>query len=161
MSKSKRNSYMVLRVVLNVCEGLQRTDAHAKATNDQEGRLLPKSRESVKRIIAKVQASFPDFATKTASDGRYLMNVATKLKTMWSDDEYIPRAAFIALALNMVVDHKNTLPHNATKARALFDTLEGMIATLYSHTDPNNEAIDHMNHGERMAREYMRIAIAA
>jgi hypothetical protein len=46
-------------------------------------------------------------------------------------------------------------------ARALFDSLEGMLATLYSHMDPDNEALDDMNHGEKLAREYAQIACAA
>ena len=161
MNKSKHNTYLVLMAVQNICEGMQRTDATAKDSNTPEDRLHPNSRASIKRILAKIQDAMPTYQPKTASDGRFMMDVATKLRIMWADDESIPRPAFVAVALNLVVDHKETLPQNATNARALLDSLEGMLATLYSHMDPDNEALDDMNHGEKLAREYAQIAFAA
>jgi len=161
MSRSKRNTYLALMVVKNICKGMQRTDAEAKATRKHEDLLHPNSRASIKRILAKIEAEMPAYKIQTASDSRFMRAAADKLHTMWKDDEIIPRPAFVAVALNLVVDHKAALPQNATKAIALFDSLEGMLATLYSHMDPDNEAIDDMNHGEKLAREYAQIAFAA
>lgn len=96
MSKSKRNTYLVLMAVQNICEGMQRTDATAKDSNTPEDRLHPNSRASIKRILAKIQDAMPTYQPKTASDGRFMMDVATKLRIMWADDESRPRPVRLA-----------------------------------------------------------------
>ncbi|GFM38280.1 hypothetical protein [Desulfovibrio psychrotolerans] len=161
MSRSKRRLYVVLHVLRSICQGMLQTDAEAKEARDTEARLASKSVQSIKRILARVEAEMDALGTLDASDNRYMIEVGDKLRAAWSDDEQLTRPTFISVALAMVVEHKDRLPHNATQARAMYDALEGMLSTLYNHFDPDLSALPDMNHGEALAHEFVQVAFAA
>ena len=152
MTKSQRKYYLILHAVLMQCEGMLET-----------GDLQSKSRSSINRIKGLIEAEQLFFLEKnTYADVRYFNEVANKLHKMWQTNggEDVTRPAFVAICISLIDSHRESLPENATRVRAVCDKLEGMLFTLYKHFDPDCEDSEASAIGERIANEY-RAACAA
>ena len=148
MTSRQRNQYLTLHVVRELCAGMLQT-----------GQLEKKSRDSLRRITARVEQMIEHLGQPTPTDARAFRESADRLNAAWNGDEApISRPAFVSIAMCAVADQVKALPRKAVKARKEFLELEGMLFTLYKHFDPDVEDTEAMDEGEEIANEYQRLA---
>lgn len=151
MTRNQRRLFLILHTVREMSAGMQGT-----------GCLTSKSRGSLSRIMARVDAETAALGPMTPADARHFRVVAARLQDMWDNDtEETSRPAFVSICLSLLADYRAGLPRGADRARAACADLEAMLFTLYKHFDPDLEDTTAMNQGERIAKEFSTAALAA
>ncbi|XXJ19880.1 hypothetical protein ACR42D_10115 [Desulfovibrio caledoniensis] len=151
MTRRQRSQYLTLHAVRELVQGMA----------EQTG-LEPKTRASLARIRAKATAMLRACGEITEADARYFRECVDKLLAAWSGDgntRHTP-AAFVAIGLTLVADQVAAIPTKAAKVRADFQSLEGMLATLYSHFDPDLKDLAASKEGESIANDYQALVAA-
>ena len=152
MTTKQRRQYLVLHAVRELVRAM------AEHGTDYER----KTRKALDRIEGRVSGMLDALGRLTAADSRYFIVAAHNLRTAWTSpdgDRYTP-AAYVAIALTLVADQFSAIPPRAEHARREFATLEGMIATLYQHFDPEMQDNAASEAGERVAEQYRHLTAA-
>lgn len=145
MTRKQRAQYLTLHAVREMVRGMA----------EQTG-MARKTRASLSRIRARTTEMMRACGEMTEADARYFSRAANKLVAAWQHDGdrgYTPEA-FVAIGLTLVADQCAAIPKTATQVRKSFTDLEGMLATLYSHFDPDLKDHEASKQGEAVANEY-------
>jgi hypothetical protein len=151
MTRKQRSQYLTLHAVRELARGMA----------EQTG-LESKTRACLSRINAKSTEMMRTCGDLTAADHRYFIQCADKLRSAWDNDgdQMHTPSAFVSIALTLVADQVAAIPAKATKVRREFATLEGMLATLYSHFDPEFADTTASKQGEAVANDYRALVAA-
>lgn len=151
MTSKQRKQYMTLHAVRELVRGM------AEHKQDFER----KTQLSLERIERKVTGMLEALGEPTVTDWAYFTKAANRLRAKWDgEDEGHTYAAFVAIALTLVADQCALIPPKAVKVRKEFSDLEGMLATLYGHFDPELENMAASKEGEGVADEYRKLVAA-
>lgn len=153
MSKNQRSLYFILHAVQSMATGMLST-----------GGLQKKSRDSLQRILNRVEREMESLGPINENDARHLRRAGEALRESWAvnGEEQLSRPAFVTIAMALMADHRAELPPRAKKARRTCADLEGMLFTLYQHFDPGLTDRTAMDIGADIAAEYRQtIANAA
>lgn len=151
MTTKQRRQYLTLHAVRELVRGM----------GEHRQCFERKTRESLRRIERRTTSMIEALGQPTRSDYAHFAKAADKLRSTWTDEN--PRhsqAAFVAIGLSLVADQRAEIPRKAAQVRKEFADLEGMLATLYKHFDPDYEDMAATNEGEAVANEY-RMLVAA
>jgi len=115
-----------------------------------------KTRKQLKRIKQDVSDMISGYGYPTVSDWMVFKRAANRLSFGWSEHDGSKHgpAAFVCIAITLVADQVSLIPKKAKYTRAPFERLEGMLATLYRHFDPDYEDGVSSMQGEAVAKEY-------
>jgi hypothetical protein len=151
MTSKQRDQYLTLHAVRELVRGMA----------EHRSQYASKTRSSLARIEAKASAMLAALGFPTASDQRVFRAAATRLTAAWTEEggRHTP-AAFVAIALTLVADQRAAIPPKAARVRKEFADLEGMLATLYRHFDPDMEDDAASTEGEAVANEYRALVAA-
>ncbi|WP_018123870.1 hypothetical protein [Desulfovibrio oxyclinae] len=151
MTTKQRRQYLTLHAVRELVRGM----------GEHRQCFEKKTRESLRRIERRVTAMIEALGQPTRSDQACFARAADKLNSAWVDEGGgHSQAAFVAIGLALVAEQRAEIPAKAAKARQEFADLEGMLATLYRHFDPDYEDMVASDEGEAVAREYRQLVAA-
>lgn len=151
MTSKQRRQYLVLHAVREQVRGMA----------EHWSQWPRKTKQSIARIEARTSTMLEALGKPTYADMRAFGDAARKLRTAWNGEgENCTPAAFVAISLALVADCRAAIPAKAARVREEFATLEGMLATLYQHFDPEMTDAHAADEGESIATEYRAIVAA-
>lgn len=143
MTTKQRKQYLTLHAVRELVRGM----AEQRNLHPRVEMLLAQIDIKATRMIESMPITF--------SDARAFSRAAERLTQSWDgDDSRHTPEAFISIALTLVADQVAAIPAKAVSVRNEFSDLEGLLADLYGHFDPEFDDRQASMEGEAVANEY-------
>jgi len=152
MTTKKRRQYLTLHAVRELVRGM----------NEHRLDFPRNTRSSIARIEKRCTEMIDKLGEPTITDIMTFKRAGDRLRNTWKEEDssnHTP-AAFVAIGMTLVADQLALIPKKALFARQCFETLEGMLCTLYKHFDPEMEDMKASKEGELVAAEY-KLLVAA